>query len=78
MRSPRESIAADIADTLSSSIPLGKVEARGKPSGDTRAAPWTSLVLVTRFCKILSSFATLIPIIFLLVLNFELFVDLVL
>jgi hypothetical protein len=83
MRSPRESIAADIAATLSSSIPLGKLDARARPSGDTSAAPCTSLVLVTRFCKIPSNLATLIPIFFLLIyfellceLFFELLIDL--
>src|SRR5512137_1340320 len=42
MRSPRDSMAADIADTRSSSTPAGNEEAMIKPSTDTTADASTS------------------------------------
>ena len=39
IRSPKESIEADIADTRSSSIPPGKLAPKGRPSGVTSTAP---------------------------------------
>jgi hypothetical protein len=63
MRSPKDSMAADIAETRSSSMPSGKVDARGKPSVVTIAAPRTSGVVVTKFWRICLSFAVLIAIV---------------
>jgi hypothetical protein len=49
-----------MADTLSSSIPPGKLAAKGSPSGVTSAAPCTSVVALTKFCKTMLSFSELI------------------
>jgi hypothetical protein len=52
-----------MAETLSSSIPPGKLDARGKPSVVTIAAPRTSGVVETKFWRICLSFSVLIAIV---------------
>jgi hypothetical protein len=47
-------------------MPPGKLAAKGSPSGVTSAAPCTSVVPLTKFCKTMLSFSALIAMIIIL------------